>query len=149
MAGTIKPNKNNKNKHLTKKLNDLVNEVVKRPDAHLERKVHWKLFVRFKPNQVHKQWSWVDWWLVEDYLKRGLNDSFKRQNLNSRRLESLYLKIQECASNAEQIIIYDKRQNKHKYEEDETLIEIVKNRVRKDLRPDSEKMLWPIKELLN
>lgn len=56
--------------------------------------------------------------------------------------------MQECAPNAEQIIIYDKRENKHKYQQDEVLINIVKGRVRIDKRPDSEKQLWPISNFL-
>ena len=56
--------------------------------------------------------------------------------------------MQDCAPNAEQIIIYDKRANKHKYQQDEVLINIVKGRVRIDKRPDSEKQLWPISNFL-
>jgi hypothetical protein len=150
MAGTMENTQNTrKNKHLTNKLGELVNEMNIRAEAHLYRKVEWKLFVRFKPGQTREKYSWVDWWLVEDYINRGLLEAFKRKSVKCMRLESLYLKMQECAPNAEQIIIYDKRENKHKYEEDQKLIEIVKGRVRLDKRPDSEKQLWPIKELIN
>lgn len=150
MAGTVeKQNKASKNKHLTKKLGELVDDMNIRAEAHLYRKVEWKLFVRFKTGQAREKYSWVDWWLVEDYISRGLMSAFKRKSVKCMRLESLYLKMQECAPNAEQIIIYDKRENKHKYEADQVLIEIVKNRVRKDIRPDSEKALWPISSLIN
>lgn len=149
MAGTIQMTQNiAKNEHQVQKLKALVAEMEIKAEAHLFRKVDWKLFVRFKPGEVRQTYHWLDWWLVEDYMKRGMLDAFKRKSLKCMRLEALYLKMQECASNAEQIIIYDKRENKHKYQQDEVLINIVKGRVRMDKRPDSEKQLWPISNFL-
>lgn len=149
MAGTIQMNQNiAKNEHQVQKLKALVADMEQRAEEHLFRKVRFKLFVRFKPGQVREKYSWVDWWLLEDYLNRGLSDAFKRKSLKSMRLEALYLKMQECSTTAEQIIVYDKNKNKHKNEADEVLISIVKGRVRVDKRPDSEKQLWPITNFL-
>lgn len=149
MAGTIEMTQNTaKNKHEVQKLKALVADMEVKAEAHLFRKIHWKLFVRFKPGEVRQKYSWVDWWLVEDYIKRGMLDAFKRKHKNSMRIEALYLKMQECAPNAEQIIVYDKRENKHKYEVDQVLISIVKGKVRVDKRPESEKQLWPISNFL-
>ncbi len=149
MAGTIQMTQNiAKNKHEVQKLKALVAEMEIKAEAHLFRKVRFKLFVRFKPGQVREKYSWVDWWLVEDYLKRGMQEAFKRKASSSMRMEAIYLKIQECSANAEQIIVYDKQANKHKYEQDEVLINIVKGKVRIDKRPDSEKQFFPITTLI-
>ncbi len=137
-----------RNAHEVQKLKALVAEMEIKAEAHLFRKVQWKLFVRFKPGEAREKYSWVDWWLVEDYINRGLASAFKRKHINSMRIEALYLKMQECARNAEQIIVYDKRENKHKYEVDQVLISIVKGKVRVDKRPESEKQLWPISNFL-
>lgn len=148
MAGTIENRQNTpKNEHQVKKLKALVAEMEIRAEEHLFRKVNWKLYVRFKPGQPRKTYSWLDWWLVEDYINRGMEDSFKRKHINCMRLDSIYFKMQECAENAQQIIVYDKR-GKHKYKQDEVLISIVKGKVRIDKRPDSEKQLWPITNFL-
>lgn len=137
--------KNRPNRHEIKKLNELLDQVKGRPEAQIGKKVRFKLFVRFKPGSYKEKWSWVDWYLVENYVKKQTN--FTRPT--SKRIESIYLKIQECASTAEQIIVYDKGDSKNKYEQDVVLLEIVKKRVRVDIRPEEEKKLFPVSSLIN
>ncbi len=137
-----------KNAHQVQKLKALVAEMEIKAEAHLFRKVRFKLFVRFNPGEVREKYSWVDWWLVEDYLKRGMETAFRRKAADSMRIEAIYLKMQECARNAQQIIVYDKKEGEHKYVEDQILISIVKGRVRVDNRPEHEKQLFPISTLI-
>jgi hypothetical protein len=135
------------NKHQAKKLAQLLTEVANRPEAKFDRKIKFKLFVRFKPGQIRDKYSWVDWWLVEHYIAKGT--TFHKKTNEGMRMEAIYYKIQECATNVEQIIVYDKRSNRNKYQPDEVMLEIVKNRVRKDFRPAQEKELYPISSLIN